>query len=545
MKKLILLSTSIVLLSSCASIFIPKKEKLTINTGQSKATVYVEKEEFGEGSSVTGKVKKEGTKQVIIRTPGYKDQYNVLFPTHRPVAFWPLLIANTACYYGWMLDAINPKLISYDKINEFKVNDNKLVTRTPTDKYIEISNISMIIKNQDKDIYNMPVKYSKDGITKGIEDAEKKKDSKEAKEELKKLKSKKKKGKNLDDGEDKVNYGDIKYSENVFKTLKNTGFIDTVNIIFADNNNTLVLEGKVKKIYTYSIYKKRSFYNKAKLFMTWYVKNTYDEILDSIDTKDLSGDFVLYNYLDKKYSSDKMISTADKMLGDAVDISYLKLHKNPKLTKYLKQETNFDISDAVLTLSKPTAAVVEKTDAASASVIIKRKDGGHGSGFAITNDGYIVTNYHVVAGKIYGKLSTVTIITTEGEELEGTVVRTNKFRDLALIKVNKKFEKAFSVPSAKAFKNLQDVYTIGAPKSIELGQSVSTGVISNERKANNNYLLQLGMSVNGGNSGGPLYDATGKLHGVIVSKLVGKNTEGVSFAIPAHMIEQYLKLKIN
>jgi len=53
------------------------------------------------------------------------------------------------------------------------------------------------------------------------------------------------------------------------------------------------------------------------------------------------------------------------------------------------------------------------------------------------------------------------------------------------------------------------------------------------------------MSVNGGNSGGPLYDATGKLHGVIVSKLVGKNTEGVSFAIPAHMIEQYLKLKIN
>jgi len=240
-----------------------------------------------------------------------------------------------------------------------------------------------------------------------------------------------------------------------------------------------------------------------------------------------------------------MISTADKMLGDAVDISYLKLHKNPKLTKYLKQETNFEISDAVLTLPKPSASVIEKTDAASASVIIKRKDGGHGSGFAITNDGYIVTNYHVVAGKIYGKLSAITIITSEGEELEGTIVRTNKFRDLALIKVNKKFEKAFAVPSAKAFKNLQDVYTIGAPKSIELGQSVSTGVISNERKANNNYLLQLGMSVNGGNSGGPLYDATGKLHGVIVSKLIGKNTEGVSFAIPAHMIEQYLKLKIN
>lgn len=544
MKKLILLSTSIVLFSSCASIFIPKKEKLTINTGQSKATVYVEKEEFGEGSSVTGKVKKEGTKQVVIRTPGFKDQYNVLFPTHRPIAFWPLLIANTGCYYGWMLDAINPKLWSYDKINEFKVNDNKLVTKTTADKYIEISNIAMIIKNKN-DFYSMPVKYSKDNLTKAIEDAEKKKDSKEAKEELKKLKSKKKKGKSLDESEDKINYEDIKYSDNVFRTLKKTGFIDTVNVIFADNNNTLVLEGKVKKAYIYSIYKKRNFYNKAKLFMTWYVKNTYDEILDSVEVKELSGDFVLYNYLDKNSSNSKLTNAWDKMFADAVDISYLKLHKNPRFTKYIKQETSLDISDAVLTLPKPSSPVIEKTDAASASVIIKRKDGGHGSGFAITNDGYIVTNYHVVAGKIYGKLSTVTIITTEGEELEGTVVRTNKFRDLALIKVNKKFEKAFSVPSAKAFKNLQDVYTIGAPKSIELGQSVSTGVISNERKANNNYLLQLGMSVNGGNSGGPLYDATGKLHGVIVSKLVGKNTEGVSFAIPAHMIEQYLKLKIN
>ena len=147
--------------------------------------------------------------------------------------------------------------------------------------------------------------------------------------------------------------------------------------------------------------------------------------------------------------------------------------------------------------------------------------------------------------KMARKLEIIKVITSDGDELEGTVVRVNKFRDLALIKVNKKFEKAFVVPNVKTFKNLQDVYTIGTPISIELGQSVSSGVISNERKVNNNNLLQLGMSVNGGNSGGPLYDASGNLHGVIVSKLVGKNTEGVSFAIPSYMIEDYLKLKIN
>jgi serine protease Do len=125
------------------------------------------------------------------------------------------------------------------------------------------------------------------------------------------------------------------------------------------------------------------------------------------------------------------------------------------------------------------------------------------------------------------------------------VIRTNKYRDLALIKVEGKFEKVFAVNNTKAFKKMQDVYTIGTPKSIELGQSISAGLISNERKTETTNLLQLGMSVNGGNSGGPLFDATGALHGVIVSKLIGSNTEGVSFAIPAYLIQEYLNINFN
>jgi S1-C subfamily serine protease len=364
------------------------------------------------------------------------------------------------------------------------------------------------------------------------------------------MKKNKKKGKSLDEDKEKeIKYDDIKYSENVYKTLKKTGFIDTINKVFSDHNNTLVLEGNIKKINVYHIAKKRSYgsYSKCKLFTTWYIKNSYNEILDSIDSEDYSGDFAL-SFVGYGYNADyqKMYSDhVQKMYADAVDVSYLKLHRNARFTKYLKQESDFAIKDPILNLPKPTITVLEKTDASAASVIVKRKDGGHGSGFAITNDGYIITNYHVIAGKFAGKPTEVKVITYEGQELEATVVRISKFNDLALLKVNKNFEKAFTVSSVKAFKNMQDVYTIGAPKSLELGQSVSAGVISNERKSNNNNLLQLGMSVNGGNSGGPLYDATGKLHGVIVSKLIGQNTEGVSFAIPGYLIEEYLKLKIN
>ena len=54
--------------------------------------------------------------------------------------------------------------------------------------------------------------------------------------------------------------------------------------------------------------------------------------------------------------------------------------------------------------------------------------------------------------------------------------------------------------------------------------------------------LQLNISVNGGNSGGPLFDQTGKLHGVIVSKLIGQNTEGVAFAVLGYKLMDYLNI---
>ena len=90
---------------------------------------------------------------------------------------------------------------------------------------------------------------------------------------------------------------------------------------------------------------------------------------------------------------------------------------------------------------------------------------------------------------------------------------------------------------------MEDVYTIGAPKSVSLGQSISSGLISNERKVNNNNLIQLSMSINFGNSGGPIFDRKGNLHGVVVSKLVGNSTEGVAFAVPSYLLTKYLNLK--
>jgi len=554
MKKVLLLLLVTITFSSCVSMFMPKKQKITFTTNRSESTTYVDKEEIGKGKLIKEKIKKDGVKQVIVRTPGYKDSYGVLTPSRRPIAYWPLMLLNVFnAFYGVVIDAIPPKNIAYQRALNVDVND-KLVYRGTADKYVDISAINLNIKNKEKDIRSYSVNFSDDPqhLMDNIKEAEKKQSERDAKEELKKAKKKKKGKGNLVEPEDnEIKYEDTKFSYNVYKTLKNTGFVDTVNKFFADFNNSIYLEGSITKLNQYTIYSKRyNNYSKCKLFLTWYIKNNFHEILDSIVTTEFSGDFaVASSYYYSAYSSasdiakikEAYLDNVSKMYGDAVDISYLKLHKNPTFTKYLKIENDFNVKDPLLTLAMPKAVIVDKADAGEASVIVKTPE-GHGSGFAISQDGYLITNYHVIAGKINNKVNTIKIITSDGQELVGKVVRYNKFRDIALLKVDKTFNKVFKLTNVKSFKNLQDVITIGAPKSVELGQSVSTGVISNERKTNNNNLIQLNMGVNSGNSGGPLFDGTGTLHGVIVSKAIGKNTEGISFAIPGYLVQEYLNI---
>lgn len=514
MKKIaFLLQITIIslLFSSCASIWIPKKQKVTFTTGNENAEVYMDKQSIGKGETFTTKInKKEAqSRQIVVRTQGYKDQYAVILKTHRPAAFYPLAILSWCFYYPGYIDALNrAKLTSFDKEINLKQNleDCKLINRTNNDKYINISNISLNIKDKNKDLKFIDVTYDKDNLKQAMETAELKVDAKAKKAEEKAEKKKKKKNKDsktLDDEEKDIKYGDTQYSDAIFRTLKKTGFIDTVNKIFQDNNNTLVLEGSITKITSYWIATKFASFFKAKVFLTWYVKNSYGEILDSVKTSEFSGDF------DQIYDSSNKGDEYDgwgKMIGDAVDLSYIKLLKTTAITQNLVLGKNFKIKDAPLTLSKPLGSVIihDKSEAGEACIIVKTKengkDAGHGSGFAITKDGYILTNYHVIAGKTEKKQRDVYVIDSEGKELPAKIIRFNKFRDVALLKVNDTYNKAFTLSNVKTFKNLQDVLTIGAPKSIELGQTVTAGIISNLRDNNGSPNIQLNMAVNGGNT---------------------------------------------
>jgi hypothetical protein len=535
MKKLLLLTAMACFCQSCATILIPSKQNVVFNTAQD-ATVYVSNEEIGKGESFSSKIRKNGsTKQVVTVKSGYKDQYSVLVPSRRQPGFWAVQPFNVGWFliYGFNVDFQAGKNLAYQKVADIKL-EHKLPVRTDGQKYINISKVKLDIKNKNKNIVDLYTNYY-NGINKDkFDELEQKYLKNQTKQEEREAKKNKKTVSYLDNSHENIKYDDTKYTADLYKLLKNTGYIDTVNIFFADHNNTIYLEGSIEKIYALNVYGKAySKYLKSKVYLTWYIKNYFDEVLDSIKTYEYSGDF---SYEDKTTLEEKVV----KMVGDAVDISYLNLHDHPTLLKYMPVESDFSSKDSVLNLPNTKNYITNKAEAGVASVIVKTKN-GHGSGFAVTNDGYIITNYHVVAQS----QDELTIINSDGIAVKGKLIRYNKYRDIALIKVNMNFPKVFSLTQEKKFHNLQEVFTIGAPKSVELGQTVSTGVISNERNYNNNKLIQLNMAVNSGNSGGPVFDGMGILHGVIVSKAIGKNTEGISFAIPGYLIREYLNIKIK
>ena len=551
------------LFSGCASIIIPKKQTVTFTTNSSDNEVYVNKEMVGKGKSFSAKVDKTGghSSQVVIRKKDAKDVYDVMLKKGRPIAFYPLATVSTMLYfYPLLWDLASQNCVSYYSNYNFNPSpeESKLTNRTENDKYLDVNTISLNIQDKTKDLPYIYVDYDPANFKKSIQDGETKAQKESdrqaiaAKKAAERNKNKAKNTKRLEEDVEPNNLtsDDTKYTEEMYNLLKKTKFIDNVNKIFHNYNNTLVLDASIKKITTYEIANRWGKFYKGKVGITWYIKNTYNEIIDSIVTTEFSGNFKsisTYNYSTSSYNYEGWT----KLIGDALTISYLKLGKNPIFVKNLKVIKTFKIEDAALSIDGPNSGeiITNKTEAFKGTVIVKvkekGKDMGHGSGFAITKDGYILTNYHVIAGSNTKKQCDVTVILANGSEVPAKVVRFNRFKDVAFIKIDANFDKVFELSAKNTAEVMQDVYTIGAPKSIDLGQTVTVGIISNFREYNETKFIQLGMAINGGNSGGPVFDSQGHLHGIVVSKLVGFSTEGVGFAIPSYLVADYLNLTIQ
>lgn len=168
---------------------------------------------------------------------------------------------------------------------------------------------------------------------------------------------------------------------------------------------------------------------------------------------------------------------------------------------------------------------------------------GIGSGFIINEEGYILTNYHVVELAISNNSKAVTVILSTGEEVSATVVNYDQDRDIAMVKLKDgtKVPAVAQLGDSDALYVGQEVVAIGTPLGKDFAQTLTKGIVSGVNRnlttsggSTGNY-IQTDTAINSGNSGGPLINSRGEVIGINTAKLSGASEttiEGMGFAIP-------------
>ena len=169
------------------------------------------------------------------------------------------------------------------------------------------------------------------------------------------------------------------------------------------------------------------------------------------------------------------------------------------------------------------------------SVVTVKVDGGHGSGFVISEDGFILTNYHVIEGS-----KNIDVEFNAGFTIPAEVTSVDEEYDVALIRVKANGFKPLPIKDTDGVNIAEEVTIIGTPKSIELGQSVSKGIISGWRELEEKRYIQTDASVNPGNSGGPMLNMRGEVIGIVSRKRA--ESEGIGLAIPIHVAIEKLHI---
>jgi len=177
------------------------------------------------------------------------------------------------------------------------------------------------------------------------------------------------------------------------------------------------------------------------------------------------------------------------------------------------------------------------------AVLQVRTPAGLGSGFFINEEGFLITNFHVIEGET--QISVEVYLQRNGQFERMTykqvrIVALNKFADLALLKVEDKDTpkfKSVAFGSADAMAVGERVFAIGSPLGLE--RTVTEGILSTKtRQMQGDLYLQTTAQINPGNSGGPLFNLGGEVVGVTNMKITFG--EGLGFAIPSETVRYFL-----
>ena len=170
---------------------------------------------------------------------------------------------------------------------------------------------------------------------------------------------------------------------------------------------------------------------------------------------------------------------------------------------------------------------------------------GLGTGMVVSENGYILTNWHV-AGEKYSRC----YVTLENGKVDnGSVVWSDEDLDLAIVKINATGLNCITLGDSDNIKIGQKAYAIGNPIGAEFQRTVTSGIISGinrtikiDEESTSTYmedLIQTDATINPGNSGGPLINSNGEVIGINTVKITG--AEGIGFAVPINLVKPIIE----
>lgn len=171
-------------------------------------------------------------------------------------------------------------------------------------------------------------------------------------------------------------------------------------------------------------------------------------------------------------------------------------------------------------------------------------ESGAGSGVIISENGYIVTNNHVIEDA-----SSITVTLADGTSYSAELVGTDADLDVALIKIDATGLDPAEIGDSSATQAGDKAVVIGNPLG-QLGGSVTQGIVSSVSRnvmidGVSHNVMQVDASINPGNSGGGLFNGRGELVGIIIAKSVNESVEGIGFAIPINDVSDILEDLMN
>ncbi|EQC82691.1 serine protease [Leuconostoc mesenteroides subsp. cremoris TIFN8] len=225
--------------------------------------------------------------------------------------------------------------------------------------------------------------------------------------------------------------------------------------------------------------------------------------------------------------------------SDTATTAYNKL-KNTVVTVQNLQKTSSSSSWSSYFQQNQQDSSSELETASEGSGVVYKISGGYA---------YIITNNHVVADSYELQL-----ITASGKKIQATIVGTDSSKDLALLKAKTTdIKTSASFGNAKKLQSGQQVLAIGSPLGSDYATSLTSGIVSAPRRtlsaeetgSSATTAIQTDAAINPGNSGGPLINLKGQVVGINSSKIAsstdGTSVEGMGFAIPADIVQTFIK----